>query len=240
MAVPTNRPIAAVSAIASAPQNVTRSTDFRTGAPPALAAIAPSTARDTSEVNATVVTTRLGAIKTMAMGIAAPRVNAAADVKSSLDWPRFCGRKYPQFVTGVRAERIMRHELIRDFLSGRPIDTPCNIYLGQFFALGLDTCAEFNTLSSDVRLFGIRLRADRDIFASRHRHRASNKPGDARDQDLIVIPGRGRDSNDQACSRDDAVIGAQDCSAKPANARDKMPLGMTHSRRHGASALGIG
>ena len=134
----------------------------------------------------------------------------------------------------------MRHELIRDFLGGRPIDTPCNIYLGQFFALGLDTCAEFNTLASDVRLFGVRLRADRDIFASRHRHRASDKPGDARDLDLAVVWGRGRDSGDQARSRDDAIISPQNCSTKPANARDKMPLGMTQSRRHGTSALAMG
>ena len=51
--VPKSRPTPAVSAIASAPQNITRSKDLLMGAPPATAPSAPSAAKQASETMAT-------------------------------------------------------------------------------------------------------------------------------------------------------------------------------------------
>jgi hypothetical protein len=51
--VPKNAPAPAVTAMASAPQNVTRIAPAATGAPPARAANPPSSARNTSDVPAT-------------------------------------------------------------------------------------------------------------------------------------------------------------------------------------------
>lgn len=53
-AFPTKLPIPAVTAMASTPQKVTRTVARTTGAPPALAPSAPSTARNTSEAADTV------------------------------------------------------------------------------------------------------------------------------------------------------------------------------------------
>ena len=52
--MPKSEPMPAVSAIASAPQKVTRTVARTTLAPPALAPIAPSTARNTSAAPETI------------------------------------------------------------------------------------------------------------------------------------------------------------------------------------------
>src|SRR5688572_29534308 len=54
--VSNNFPIPAVSAIASAPQNVTRAVARRTFAPPALAPIAPSSEREPNDAAETIGT----------------------------------------------------------------------------------------------------------------------------------------------------------------------------------------
>jgi hypothetical protein len=84
IAVPTRWPMPAVSAIASAPQNVTRCVGLKTPAPPALAPMAPSSARNASDAKETVVTSiDAGDTMTMGSGIAAPAAKVAADVKAA-------------------------------------------------------------------------------------------------------------------------------------------------------------
>ena len=71
--------------------------------------------------------------------------------------------------------------------------------------------------SRSARL-GVGLRADRDVLARGHRHRARDQPGDAGDQHRCARPlGRG-DAEDQARGRDDAVVGAEHRGAQPADA----------------------
>ena len=77
-------PIPAVTAIAIAPQNVTRAVAVTMFAPPAFAPIAPSKARNASEAAETTGTSREGGeIRTITSGMAAPTENDAAEVRAA-------------------------------------------------------------------------------------------------------------------------------------------------------------
>ena len=79
-AVPNKAPTPAVSAIASAPQNMTRIAPAIIPAPPARAASAPSSERNKSEVPATNgIRTAIGAIAATASGMVAPTAKLAAE-----------------------------------------------------------------------------------------------------------------------------------------------------------------
>src|ERR1017187_771978 len=78
--VPNNFPMPAVSAIAKAPQNVTRTVARRMSAPPVLAPIAPRSARKPEDAANTIGTSAYaGDTTTMSRGMAAPTENDAAD-----------------------------------------------------------------------------------------------------------------------------------------------------------------
>ena len=94
--------------------------------------------------------------------------------------------------------------------------------LRQFFVFRRRVGLQLLALAGEVGLFGIGLRTDRDIFARRHRHRAGDQAGDARQQDVALGGGGGGDAQDQAGGRDDAVIGAQHGGAQPSDALDQM------------------
>src|SRR6188768_4054570 len=80
--VPKSLPIPAVSAIANAPQNVTRAVARRMFAPPAFAPIAPRRARKPKDAADTMGTRAFaGDTTTIAKGIAAPTENVAAEVR---------------------------------------------------------------------------------------------------------------------------------------------------------------
>ena len=53
-------------------------------------------------------------------------------------------------------------------------------------SLGLRFGGKFVFLSLEIRLLGIRLRADRDVLAGRHGQRASHKTRYAGDQDVLA------------------------------------------------------
>src|ERR1700737_132213 len=82
--VPNSDPTPAVSAMASAPQNVTRIAPIVTPAPPAYAANPPRSARNTSEVPETSgIKPATGAMAVTKRGIAAPTAKLPADVKAA-------------------------------------------------------------------------------------------------------------------------------------------------------------
>ncbi len=94
--VPNTRPMPAVSAMASAPQKVTRNRGAPDVAPPARAPIAPSSARKSSEATLTHAhQPAAGATTTMSRGKAAPSEKVAAEVRRpGEDAPR-SHRKFP-------------------------------------------------------------------------------------------------------------------------------------------------
>ena len=83
-AVPNSAPTPAVAAMASAPQNVTRSAPTTIPAPPARAANAPRSARNNSEVPETNgIRPAAGAMAVTAKGMAAPTAKQPADASEA-------------------------------------------------------------------------------------------------------------------------------------------------------------
>src|SRR3989338_1126131 len=81
---PNSLPTTAVTAIATAPQNVTRSTPRQTEAPPALAPTAPSSARKASDSPVTQsVIVASGTSAAVAKGSAAPTAKVSADAPAA-------------------------------------------------------------------------------------------------------------------------------------------------------------
>ena len=82
--MPTRAPIPAVTAIARAPQKVTRIIGLKIAAPPVLAPSKPSKARNTSDPAETIGIRRFdGDRSTRARGAAAPMEKLAADVRAA-------------------------------------------------------------------------------------------------------------------------------------------------------------
>jgi hypothetical protein len=83
-ATPTKAPTPDVSAMASAPQKVTRIAEVNTGAPPARAASEPSSARNNSELaDTTHISADTGTKTTTSRGSAAPTEKVPADAKAA-------------------------------------------------------------------------------------------------------------------------------------------------------------
>jgi len=82
--VPTTAPMPAVSAIAAAPQKVTRIAPIVTPAPPARAASPPRSARNSSEVPETIgIRPAVGARAVAMSGMAAPTPKLPADANAA-------------------------------------------------------------------------------------------------------------------------------------------------------------
>jgi len=81
---PNSNPTPAVSAMASAPQNVTRIAPIVTPAPPARAANPPRSARNTSEVPETSgISAAAGVMAVTNKGMAEPTAKLPADVNAA-------------------------------------------------------------------------------------------------------------------------------------------------------------
>ena len=63
--------------------------------------------------------------------------------------------------------------------------------------------------------FTIALRRHRDVLAERHRHGPANYGGKTCGSDCAGTASRAGDTDDYRGSRDDAIIGPEDCSAQP-------------------------
>src|SRR3546814_19453623 len=75
----------------------------------------------------------------------------------------------------MRVERIMRGQLRGDLFGERAVEPAILIDERQLFELELGIGREMLFLQFDVGPFGVLLRADRHIFARRHRHGASDQ-----------------------------------------------------------------
>ena len=104
------------------------------------------------------------------------------------------------------------------------LDAALDIDLGQLLSLESDVLAQLRAFSGQVGLFGIGLRADRNILSGRHRHGAGNESSDAGDEDAAWFGVGGGHADDQARGRNDAIVGAEDGGSQPADARDEMAL----------------
>ncbi|AFL55148.1 hypothetical protein USDA257_p04330 (plasmid) [Sinorhizobium fredii USDA 257] len=155
---------------------------------------------------------------------------------------RSCGGNFgnAELVACMRFERVLLHQFLGDASGQGDIDPALGIKLRQFLTLRIGLALELPPFACEVGLLGIRLRADRNIFPRRHRHRTGHQPGNTGDQDLGTSRRRRGNADDQARRRDDAVIRSEDCGPQPSDPGHEMSfalktphdfLRMTPSRR---------
>ena len=219
----------AVTAIASAPQKATRTAGFSGGAPPIQAPSAPSTARKiraAAETTATIDSR--GARKAAKVGSAAPMEKADGRGGRGLNGVGPGALSEAELVAGVGAQRILRHKLLGDLCRESRCEPAINVDLRQLAHLGPRLLIERALFSLKVGGFRIGLRADRDVFARRHRHRACRPAGEGGGEDLPAARRGGGDADHEARRRDDAVIGPQHGRPQPSDAMDEMFLGFRH------------
>ena len=123
-----------------------------------------------------------------------------------------------ELVAGMRAERIVGHELLGDLLRERGIQATTDVDRRQLLSLARVVRLSSVRSRSSVSLLGVRLRADRDVLSGGHRHGPRDQAGDPGDQYVAVTRFRGGDPHDQARRRHDAVVRAQHRGAQPADA----------------------
>jgi hypothetical protein len=124
------------------------------------------------------------------------------------------------------AERIARHQRVGDLLGELTVKTALFIDADQFFTLEFRLGFQFRCLARNIGLFGIALRADRDIFARRHRHRACDQPGNTRYQNARLRGTSRCHPGNQAGRRNDTVIRTQYRRAQPTDTIDDMGFDM--------------
>jgi len=122
------------------------------------------------------------------------------------------------------AVEALLHQLFGDLAGQIRLDASPHVDVGQLIVLEFDILAELLPLSREIRLLGIRLRADRHILACRHRHGSSHKSSNSRDQNIAGGSSRCCDADDQARSRDDSVIGAEYRGSQLTDPRNEVAL----------------
>src|SRR4029077_10145986 len=135
------------------------------------------------------------------------------------------------FIARVGTEGIFRHQLLGNLPRKDLIDAALDVNFGQFVNFKLDISAQFLALARKVRLFGVGLRADRHILAGGHRHRARHQSRHTRDQYIFLRRGGRGNADDQACRRDDAIVGPENRRSQPSAAADEKAL---RGQRQGA------
>ena len=185
--VPKRAPTHAVTAMASAPQKVTRprrSTEKlrrrarpAPRAPPGIRARRPPRrAPGPSAVRPARVTS----------GIAAPTANVAADATAACRGRAASVSDNAQLVSRVGTERVVRHQLLGHRSRQRGFDTAADVDRRQLFLFDGVVRRQMDPLQRKVGLFRVRLRAHGDVFAGGHRQRARDKSRDPREQNVFV------------------------------------------------------
>ena len=164
----------------------------------------------------------------MTSGRAAPAAKEAADASAACERARAQDLGNAQFIAGMRAERVLRHQLRRDFGGELRVEAAFDVDRSEFPVLGVDVGLEFPALAREIRMFRVGLRTDGDVFAGRHGHRAGDEPGEPGDQHGAAVGAGGRDADYEAGSRDDPVVRAEDRRAKPVDATRAMSFPVTH------------
>ncbi len=151
-----------------------------------------------------------------------------------------------EFVARMSAEGIVRHELLGDLFGERGVESAGDIDVGQFAMLAGVIGGEFGAFHFEFSLFGVGLGVDGDVLAGGHGHGAGDQAGDSRDHDIGVGGVGGGNAQDEAGGREDAVIGAENGGAEPADASDAVLFDLSaahspiheHVMRHRRGAVG--
>ncbi len=101
-------------------------------------------------------------------GRAAPAENVAADVRAAWIGRAVVGDA--ELVPGMGAERVLRHEWVRDPEGKVVVETAGDVDSRKFLTLGRRVLSELASFPCEIGLFGIGLRTHLDVLAGRHRH----------------------------------------------------------------------
>ncbi len=130
----------------------------------------------------------------------------------------------------MRLQSVSSGELLRDRQGEGMVQAALAVDARQLAQFGLRFLGQFLLFAGDVGFLGVRLSADRDVLARRHRHGPRDQPGKPSDEDRPRLGVGRRDADDQAGGRDDAVIGPQHRRAHPADPRHQVLLAVAVSK----------
>src|SRR5260221_1708279 len=128
---------------------------------------------------------------------------------------RFRSRGDTQLIARVRAQGVVRHQLLRDLARQRGLEAAAPVDGRELTMLAFAVGLELAALAIEVGLLAVGLGVDRHVLAGRHRHRARYQARDTRDHDVAVRDIRRRDSEDEARGGNNAVVRAKNGSAQP-------------------------
>lgn len=224
--VPNKAPTAAVRAMASAPQKVTRATDLPMEEPPAWAATAPGRARKSNEQPETdQVNAARGTKKTSRSGSTAPTVKLPAEAKAAC--------------TG-RAIKVS--EMPNSSRAWAPIESAGDVDGRELGVLVLTVRGQLFALPFQIRALGVGLRTHGNIFPGGHRHRSRLQSRHASDEHAAAAGFSSSHSDNQTGGGNDAVIGSEHRGSQPAYALGAMTFSVAHRWRNvdGLSWMDVG
>ena len=232
--VPNSLPMPAVRAMANAPQNVTRAVARRTFAPPALAPIAPRRARKPKRCGGHDRDKRAGGRHQHH-----EQRHGRADRECRGRRQRgLHGRgggdlRNPKLIARVRAQGIFRHQLLGNLPRQRLIDAALDVDFGEFLDVQTRR-SRFNSLRSRARsACSVSDCELTDTYSPAAIDMApATSPATPGDQDIVLRGRCRRNADDQACGRDDAIVGAEDRGPQPADPVDEMALRMHVEATH--------
>ena len=153
--VPNNQPTPAVTAIASAPQNVTRIAPMVTPAPPTRAANPPRSARNTREVPDTRgIRVASGVMAVTKIGMAAPAAKLPADANAAWIGRAARASDMPSSSRACVPNASLLHQLLGNLFCKQRIETASNVDRRQFLVFAQVVRREFGALQREVGLFG--------------------------------------------------------------------------------------
>jgi hypothetical protein len=214
--------------MAIAPQKPTRNAGQTILAPPSQAPSAPSARRKIRAATDTAGSIALRGQKRRRgrqNGAQGKRGRRSEGGEDGVGAPFFGQAK---FVAGMGGEGVLRRQLFGDLAGQRGVEAAVLVNPRKFVQFGVRLFLQRALLALEVSGLEIRLRADGDEFARRHRHGACRPSGEGRGQDLAPARRGGGDADDQARRRDEPVVCAEHRGAEPAGAVNKMDFGVRH------------
>jgi len=113
-----------------------------------------------------------------------------------------------------------------DLIGERVIKTSLYIDVSQFGVLASAIRRQFLAFPVEIGALGVRLRADGDVLAGGHRHRARYQTRDPRDEDAAAASVGCRHTDDQTRGGDQPVIRPEDGRPEPADTVGAMHFGL--------------
>ena len=223
-------PTAAVRAMASAPQNVTLIAALATDAPPVRAATAPSTPRNSNELPATAHMSNVSGTRITIISGSDGAHRERRGRRQRLPAPGVRSRIVgdAELVARVRGQRVVRHQLVGDLRRQLRGPGRARRRWRHSRLLGTGGGGELLALAGQIRrsVSACEL-TDTYSPAAIDMAPATSPATPATRISARAAPG-GRHADDEAGGRHDAVVGAEDGGAQPADSIGSVSFKMSH------------